>query len=82
MNGEISIRVRMLLWSLAGVLLIAFLAWRSPAQLPVIAYKLCLLTIAVCVAHLVDRTFAIDDDQDTARALVFVGVVLGLTLGL
>lgn len=60
---------------------LAFAVWRiAPANLTVIPYKLLLIAVSIYVAHLVDAVFEID--EDLPRAVVFAGVVLGLTLGL
>ena len=72
-------------WQVAAGVLAAFVAWKSPAQLPVLAYKGLLICAAVVIAHWVDNTFFRDRGEDVneiARALVFVAVVLGLAMGL
>lgn len=73
-------------WLFVIVVLFAFVYFNSPQQLPVIAYKLLLVTLAAYVAHKLDKTFFRNKDTEghegeIARALVFVGVVLGLTIG-
>lgn len=77
--------MRMAGWLISTGALLAFIAFKSPQQLPVIAYKLLLVCIAAYVAHRLDRTFFKDkmpsECDEIARAIVFVGVVLGLTLG-
>lgn len=78
-------RPRMLPWFVAVAIMLLGV-WRySPAQLPVIGYKLTLVTAAACLAHLLDNTFFRDGRDavsEIARAIVFAAVVLGLTLGL
>lgn len=87
---------RMWQWYLATALLIAAIGAIQPHQLPVAIYKLMLLTLAVAIAHTADRhLFArLTDDvlrergellqsaRVLARALVFLGCVLGVTLGI
>lgn len=76
-------------WPLLGVALLlgAGVAVVAPANLTVLMYKVLLLVIATLAASLVDRlafrTNARKDEANAnvARALVFLGVVLGLTLG-
>ena len=46
---------RFLVWLLASVVLLTCLAVISPAQLPVVLYKLVLVVLAVTLAYLLDR---------------------------
>lgn len=78
-------KTKMLPWfAVAGVMLTV--VWlNSPAQIPVIGYKLALLTTAACLAHLLDNTFfrdSSDSVSEIARAIVFAAVVIGMTMGL
>jgi len=72
-------------WMLAAVMLATVVTVVSPQQFGVLAYKGLMVCVAAVVAHWLDRTFfrdGSDDVSEIARALVFVGVVLGFTLGL
>jgi hypothetical protein len=72
-------------WMVAAVILCAVVAWKSPNQFPVLAYKGLLLCGGLVISHWVDNTFfkdKSDDVNEIARAIVFVGVMLALTLGL
>lgn len=67
--------------------LIAFVAKAAPANLSVIVYKLAVLSLAVLISTLLDRAFfkpsrKAEPYANVARSLVFLGVVLGLSLGL
>lgn len=76
-------------WPLLGVALLlgAGVAVLAPANLTVLMYKVLLLVLATLAASLVDRlafrSAARKDEPNAniARALVFVGVVLALSLG-
>lgn len=72
--------------ALAAVLLAAVYAV-APANLSVVLYKVALLSLAAVVSTVLDRLYFKPQDKDNAhaplaRALVFVGVVLSLSLGL
>lgn len=88
---------RMWQWYLICGVLMFCLYLIAPHQLPVILYKGVLLALTPIVAYMIDRhLFArISDRLDNrmnrdivsasrilARALIFVGVVLGVTLGI
>ena len=69
-----------------AVLMLVLVAAVSPEQLTVILYKGALLSFAVVASTLIDRLFFKQERKDTinaniARALIFVAVVLGVTLG-
>ena len=89
--------IRMLDWWVYAIVLMLLIWWIAPQQLQVVAYKAALLALATVLAHMIDKSLfrkvvdRIDQFQprDTyssarllARALVFVGVVLGVTLGI
>ncbi|NWO05360.1 MAG: hypothetical protein HLX50_06575 [Alteromonadaceae bacterium] len=42
-------------WGIVALVLVLALAWLAPQQLPVVAYKLALVTIAVVLAYWLDR---------------------------
>lgn len=85
-------------WTLLALVLLALLAWTAPQNLGVVAYKALLVAIAVVGAYWADRglykrmpRLRLDDGlpynalgaaRIVARALIFLGCVLGLTLGL
>ena len=76
-------------WALvvATLLLLVAVAVVSPAQLSVILYKAFLLASAVAISTVIDRLFFKDYRKESlnanvSRALVFVGVVLAMALGL
>jgi hypothetical protein len=73
------------------------IAWLAPQQLSVVAYKAVLLTLATVLAYQIDRGLfqhapgmsallntnpVLAAARLIARALVFLGVVLGVTLGI
>ena len=69
-------------WYLIGIVLL-FLIWHlAPAQLPVLAYKLLLVAVAVVLGAILERRFLPASSNDTARAIVMAAVILGLTLGI
>lgn len=47
---------RLVVWLIVSVALLAGIALVSPQQLPVVLYKIALVTIAVVLAYWVDRT--------------------------
>ncbi|MBU1692291.1 MAG: putative holin [Gammaproteobacteria bacterium] len=47
---------RMIEWLLISLALLALIYWVSPQQLPVVIYKLALLTTSAWVAYWIDRT--------------------------
>jgi hypothetical protein len=83
---------------LTALLLLPVIGLLSPHQLPVVIYKLSLVTLGVVIAYWVDRALFPYDRPHTyletgedlmprglamlRRALVVVACVLGLTLGL
>lgn len=88
---------RMWDWWVYAVLSIGFVAWLAPAQLPVTAYKVSLVTLALVIGYLADRALfkraadRIEPGQArdvysaarlVARALVVFAVVLGVTHGI
>lgn len=86
---------RLTSWALVAAALLVAVAILHPEQLTVVLWKLCLVTLGAPVAYWIDRAMspygrphAMDPDdgrRDIAmfrRAIVFLAVVLGLTLGL
>jgi hypothetical protein len=88
---------RMSGWTLLAVVLIGAVYLVAPAQLSVVVYKVTLLALATVLAYLIDRSLfkrvrdrvnekmprdVFSAARLLARALVFVAVVLGITLGL
>lgn len=86
---------RLSAWALVALALLAVLAVLAPAQLPVVLYKLTLVSLGVVLAYWLDRALypyarphdLIDDDWIMSlaclrRALIVLACVLGLTLGL
>lgn len=89
---------RLWVWMVVAVLLLAGVAYVSPQQFPVVMYKLSMVTVSAVVAYWIDRSLfkytgqaRMDPDMErdlygaarlVARALVYVGTVLGVTLGL
>jgi hypothetical protein len=88
---------RMSGWTLLAVVLIGAVYLVAPAQLSVVVYKVTLLALATVLAYLIDRSLfkrvrdRVNENMPRdvfsaarllARALVFVAVVLGITLGL
>lgn len=80
-------------WGLTALLLVMALAWLAPQQLPVVAYKLTLVTLAVVLAYWLDRALFpyqrphklegwVAVFASCRRALIVLACVLGLTLGL
>ena len=87
---------RMWVWIVATVVLVAVIWVAAPAQMQVLVYKASLLTFSVALAYWFDRALfrkvlPVDDKMPKddlvsaarllARALIFVGVSLGMTLG-
>lgn len=89
---------RLTLWALAAMFLLAAIAVVSAHQLPVVLYKLALVTLACVLGYWVDRALFPYDRPHTyaetgedllprglamlRRALIVLACVLGLTLGL
>lgn len=88
---------RMSGWTLVTVALVLLIWYVAPQQLSVVAYKAALLTLAVVLSYHADRAIfkrvrdrlGPDMPRDAfaaarliSRALIFLGCVLGLTLGL
>lgn len=72
-------------WIVTAVLAIAYVAYSAPQNLSVLAYKVALIATAAVIAHWLDNSFFEDKSEDVseiARSVVFLGVVLGFTLGL
>ena len=96
--GRFDVRApRMWDWVLYSLVLLGLIWWIAPQQLPVVAYKAALMAFAVVAAYLADRALfkrvrdRIDENMPRdifsaarliARALVFLGVVKGITLGI
>ncbi|MBZ9610790.1 putative holin [Rheinheimera maricola] len=89
---------RLTLWAIVAVILLFAIAMVSPQQLPVVLYKLALVTLASVLGYWVDRSLFPYDRPHTyaetgedlmprglamlRRALIVLACVLGLTLGL
>lgn len=85
-------------WMLISILLLVFVSFISPKELPVILYKLSMVTTGSVVGYWIDRAlFPYDRPHSYSesgedliprglamlrRALVVIACVLGLTLGL
>lgn len=82
-------------WALAGALLLYVIYAKYPQQLPVIAFKAAQFCAAVYIAHLIDIRFfggkktqeaeprdMVMAAKELARAIVFLGTVLALSLGI
>lgn len=69
-------------WYAIGALLLVLIWHLAPAQLPVLAYKLLLVAVAVVAGSILERRFLSPLSDDTARAIVLAAIVLGLTLGI
>lgn len=88
--------LRMWEWVLATAALLLLLWWLAPANLPVLVYKLSLVTLAAVVGYWLDRRLFRGASWDqyggssqiliaTAmmrRAVIVAAVVLGVTMGL
>lgn len=76
---------KMIGWLIAAIVLAIFVGLTAPHNLPVLGYKALMVCFAVVVAHAIDNTFFRDKGDNVneiARAVVFLGVMLGLTRGL
>lgn len=88
---------RMSGWMIVTAVLFAGICWIAPQQIQVVTYKVLLLTFAVVISYHADRAIFMrvrdrlgpDMPRDIfaaarllSRALIFLGCVLGLTLGL
>lgn len=89
---------RLTLWAIAAIVLLCAIAFISPQQLPVVLYKLALVTLACVLGYWVDRALYPYDRPHTyeecgedllprglamlRRSLIVLACVLGLTLGL
>jgi multidrug efflux pump subunit AcrA (membrane-fusion protein) len=89
---------RLWVWMIIAAALLVGVFHVSPQQFPVVLYKLSMVTVSAVVAYWIDRSLFGESAQarmdplmsrDTysaarllARALVYVGTVLGVTLGL
>lgn len=97
MKGFFAIFPRMPGWYLTLVMLVIVIWLVSPQQLPVVMYKVLLVALAVVLSYIADRSMfsRVSDRIDAqmprdifsasrilARALVFVAVMLGVTLGI
>lgn len=88
--------IRFSVWWSATAIALIIVALYAPQQVPVLVYKILQVTIAVTVGYLADRSLfghlgAISEAPQQgsfgaariiARALIVVGVILGLTLGI
>lgn len=87
---------RMAGWIALTVMLLFGIWYFAPQQLQVVMYKTCLVTFAAVIAYFVDRSLyarlsdrlqggiprdVLSASRIVARSLVFLGVVLGMTLG-
>ena len=84
---------RLLGWLFFTVLLILAIAWLSPPQLPVMLYKVAMVTMGAVLGYWIDRALfpyaRPHKCKDWAysltmlrRALIVLACVLGMTLGL
>jgi hypothetical protein len=88
---------RMRVWLAVTAALMLLMWWLAPQQLSVVSYKAVLLTLATVLAYQIDRGLfqhapsmrellntnpVLAAARLIARALVFLGVVLGVTLGI
>lgn len=89
---------RMWEWLVATVVLVLLLWWLSPANLPVLVYKLSLVTLAAVVGYWLDRRLFrgasydrfLTEERDPQlaswsmmrRALIVAACILGVTMGL
>jgi len=85
---------RLTSWGLVAAALLVAVAVLHPSQLTVVLWKLCLVALAAPMAYWIDRAMSpygrphrmdCDTRRDIAmfrRAIIFLAVVLGLTLGL
>ncbi|ATG73663.1 hypothetical protein AN401_07165 [Zobellella denitrificans] len=88
---------RLSIWIIVTGLLLLAIGWLSPVQLPVVLYKLGLVTLGGVLGYWLDRGLfpyarphqLLDDDPDgpghlsmIRRALIVLACILGLTLGL
>lgn len=82
-------------WALASFVLLAVTSAISPAQAPVVLYKICLVTLGAVLGYWLDRALypyarpheLLDTEWIMSlaclrRALIVLACVLGLTLGL
>ena len=87
---------RMLDWVFYSIVLAGIVYWVAPQQLTVVAYKAALVALATVLAYMIDlslfkRVERIGNESKRdvysaarllARALVFLGTVVALTLGI
>ncbi len=87
---------RMWDWVLLTVILFGLVAWIAPQQLQVVLYKTLLVSLAAVISYWVDNSLranfvkkltSVPADIVVAaivvsRSLIFLGCVLGMTLGL
>ncbi len=85
-------------WVLIALVLVAIVAYVSPHQVPVVLYKVAMVTLSAVIAYWIDRSLfkyvphaALDNDLPKstygaarliARALIYLGTVLAVSLGL
>lgn len=98
LNAKHSVLPRLSGWIAIAVLLIGIVIYVSPQQFPVVLYKLSMVTVSAVLAYWIDRSLFGDAAQArlephmmrdiysaarlVARAFVYLGTVLGVTLGL
>src|SRR4051812_27865823 len=95
-NGLSRLQFRMWDWAVASAVCVAAVWWIAPHQLSVVVYKVTLVAIAANLTYWVDHSLfkrARDriegaDERDLysslcviRRAMIFLGCVLGLSLG-
>jgi len=85
---------RMTNWTMITLILLVVLAYIRPEQLPVVLYKAGLVTLGTVMAYWLDRALFPNGRPDDCiggihivgawirRAMIVLGCVLGLTLGL
>lgn len=93
--GDKKFSFRMWDWVLAALITLLAVWWIAPHQLSVVVYKVTLVTIAANLTFWIDHSLfkrardridGVERDLYSAacmirRALIFLGVVLGLSLG-
>jgi hypothetical protein len=84
---------RLFEWYVVSVALMAFLAYVAPHQLPILFYKLNLVTLSAVVGYLIDRTvfpYARPDRVEKhnvtpalyRRAAIIIATMIAITQGL
>lgn len=98
MEAKVKRVTRLWGWMAIAVVLVGVVAYVSPQQVPVIMYKLALVTVSAVVAYWIDQSLfkfvphaQLDSFLPTstygaarliARAVIYLGTVLAISLGL